>query len=101
MGKTILIIDQGGQSTRAIIFDVRGGIVACESVPCPKPLQRSVHFVEYKATSIVTPAQLIFERLVQRFTIEKIKNIDAVGIIAQCSSIIACKNAQLRKFPRD
>jgi glycerol kinase len=93
MGKTILIIDQGGQSTRAIIFDVRGGIVASESVPCPKPLQGPAHFVEYTATSIVTSAQLMLERLVQRLTIEQIKNIDAVGIITQRSSIIACNKS--------
>ncbi len=85
-----LIIDQGGHSTRAIVFNKKGLPLAYNSEPVSDPLSSSEVFIEYSAETIITSAHLLLKRLAQQLKPKQLNKISAIGIIAQRSSLIAC-----------
>ncbi len=81
-----LVIDQGGQSTRAIVFDFRGQVVGSLSEPVPNALPSVKGFIEYDADELVLSIRQLLSRLPKAW----LSGVTQVAFIAQRSSIIAC-----------
>ncbi|MFT5420688.1 MAG: glycerol kinase [Candidatus Endobugula sp.] len=94
MDKYTLIIDQGGHSSRAIAFNQQGVAVDCCSEVTPPPLESTEGFVEFSSTPLIQSSNSllheILQRLSHRFKATDKPPIDALGVIAQRSSLIAC-----------
>jgi glycerol kinase len=90
MAKYTLVIDQGGHSTRAIVFNKKGEPIAYSSEPILEALPSSEGFIEYAPESIIESTRLLLTRLPTQLKPKQLKKISNVGIIAQRSSLIAC-----------
>ncbi|MGH1487398.1 MAG: xylulokinase [Cellvibrionaceae bacterium] len=90
MGKYTLVIDQGGHSTRAIVFNKKGQPLAYSSEPILDALPSTTGWIEYAPESIIQSTKTLLERLLSQLKSKQLAKIHACSIIAQRSSIIAC-----------
>lgn len=91
MSKYTLIIDQGGHSTRALVFNQKGEPIAYSSEPVDQALETpSPDHVEYNIDAIIDSTRQLLQRLFQQLSHKKILKITSAAIIAQRSSIVAC-----------
>lgn len=91
MSNYTLIIDQGGHSTRAIVFNQKGEPRAYSSEPVDDALETpSADFIEYNIDNIIDTTARLLQRLLHQLPHKKILKIKSAAIIAQRSSIVAC-----------
>ncbi|MFT6390133.1 MAG: glycerol kinase [Cellvibrionaceae bacterium] len=91
MAKYTLVIDQGGKSTRAIVFNKNGEPIAYSSEPVDEPMPNTIeNHIGYDIDRIVESTHLMLERLIEQLSPEKALKIKSVALIAQRSSIVAC-----------
>ena len=99
-----LVIDQGGQSTRLIVFDHSGSALFSESLATPQPLSNkaaqqtlSDQVIEYDPEPFIDSTRLLLNKLLHTWSDKhsrySLNDIDSVSIIAQRSSLIACDKA--------
>ncbi len=97
MDKYTLILDQGGHSTRAIVFNQQGVVINYCSEATPPPIKSSEGFVELPSAPIIQSSHSLLQRILQNISHPlKVKDkhpIDAIGVITQRSSLIACNKA--------
>lgn len=90
MAQYTLVIDQGGHSTRALVFDKKGRPIAYSSEPVDDAIARQSNHIEYDIDHIIDATQTLLQRLAQQLSPKILKKIKAAAIIAQRSSILAC-----------
>ncbi|MEO0443114.1 MAG: FGGY family carbohydrate kinase [Pseudomonadota bacterium] len=91
MANHTLIIDQGGHSTRAIVFNKKGEPVHFVSEPVSDPITEQDGFVEYDPQAIIDSVFVLLERLSTQLKPKTMRKISAAGLVAQRSSIVACQ----------
>lgn len=82
-----LILDQGGQSSRALIINSHGDTLACESVPVATrhPAEDQV---EQDAEALVASLLDVARQAVASLPGEQVKNLVAAGLVTQRSSLL-------------
>ena len=82
-----LIIDQGGHSTRAIIFDANG-VVQCQSQVAVETQVLQPGWVEQDPQYIVHSVSLVLVAIAQQLG-DRCKQVNSAGLIVQRSSLVA------------
>lgn len=89
MKDTLLLIDQGTHSTRAIIHDAVSIIVSA-SLPISSHVYAN-GFAEQSADEILQSVRLVLQQLSESLTETDINQIQSAALVVQRSSFIACE----------
>lgn len=84
-----LAIDQGTQSSRAVLFNSVGDIVARERQKV-EIYRIKPGYVEQDAAAILNSVKQVVDRLLNNISLTQRQSIDACGICTQRSSLVAC-----------
>ncbi|HQQ63473.1 MAG TPA: FGGY family carbohydrate kinase [Pseudomonadales bacterium] len=82
-----LVIDQGGHSTRALVFDTRGHLQASAALPI-KTLTGAAGFIEQDPAEILASVTAVLEQIAARLG-DQCSVIKKAGLIVQRSSLLA------------
>lgn len=95
MSKNYLIIDQGGHSTRAIIFDSDGKELATSAIAVatlfPQPA-----FAEQDSKQVLLSLDNCLLSLAEKLSSNEIEAIQSAALIVQRSSFLACRKSDLQ-----
>lgn len=94
MKNWVLVIDQGGQSTRVAVFDAVGNIIAQDKFPCATKileLDSKQQYIEQNPQEILQGILNSFDKI-QKQLGDEIKNIQSAGFSGQGSSLVCWDN---------
>ena len=89
-----LILDQGGQSSRALVISAAGRTLACESVGVATQTPAADE-VEQDPEALVTSLQQVADAAVAQLTPEQRQQLVSAGLVTQRSSIVCWQDDSL------
>lgn len=81
-------IDQGSHSSRAVLFDEDGELVA-QAVQAIAPQRPCPDCVEYEASALLNSVETVVKRVLDQFAAENGEQVVACGIATQRSTVLA------------
>lgn len=94
MAGSVMVIDQGSHSTRALAFAADGSIQAFASVPVSTDFPRPT-FVEQSPLAIVQSARQVLADVAGQLALSQRTAIGSAALIVQRSSLLACRKDNL------
>lgn len=92
LDKYILLIDQGGHSTRALLYNSKAGVVARSREPVsthyPQP-----GFVEQPVAEVLASVEQVIASITEKARQLGIETIESAALICQRSSFVACRKS--------
>jgi len=89
-----LILDQGGQSSRALVINTAGQTLACESILVATQTP-AVDKVEQDPEELVASLQHVAETVIAQLTSEQRRQLVSAGLVTQRSSIVCWQSDSL------
>lgn len=85
-----LVIDQGGQSTRALVFSNHGQILVSKDAPVAKATLDHNKHVEFDPEAILQTSQVLIQQVAELLSPAILEDLNTAAVISQRSSILAC-----------
>lgn len=82
-----LILDQGGQSSRALVINAVGQTLACEAMMVTTQTPAADE-VEQDPEELVASLQMVAKAAVEQLSVEQCQNLVSAGLVTQRSSIV-------------
>jgi glycerol kinase len=94
MSPLVLILDQGGHSTRALVFDGAGALVA-QASQAINTVTRQPGWIEQDAADIVASLHAVLAQVANQLGV-RCQHLSAAGLIVQRSSLVAWNRLSLQ-----